>query len=80
MRFKHDEGIVIERRPLKAGGLRFNRGMVETHEVESLSDFSDVPECRDFLARPDSRVEQIARHQQMCGIAISFLLQWRIRR
>src|SRR5207253_10160473 len=39
MRFKHDEGIMIERRPVKAGGLRFNRGMVEAHEVETLSDF-----------------------------------------
>jgi hypothetical protein len=40
MRFKHDEGIVIERRPVKAGQLRFNRGMVEKHEVESMSDFA----------------------------------------
>jgi hypothetical protein len=38
IRFKHDEGVVIERRAVKAGQIRFNRGMVETHEVESMSD------------------------------------------
>ena len=38
IRFLHAEGYSIDRPAVKAGGIRFNRGMVEQHEVESLSD------------------------------------------
>ena len=37
IRFLHDEGYSIDRPAVKAGGIRFNRGMAERHEVESLS-------------------------------------------
>lgn len=37
IRFLHAEGYSIDRPAVKAGGIRFNRGMVEQHEVESLS-------------------------------------------
>jgi len=37
IRFLHAEGFSIDRPAVKAGGIRFNRGMVEQHEVESLS-------------------------------------------
>ncbi len=37
IRFLHDEGYSIDRPAVKAGAIRFNRGMVERHEVESLS-------------------------------------------
>jgi hypothetical protein len=37
IRFLHDEGYSIDRPAVKAGGIRFNRGMVERHETESLS-------------------------------------------
>ena len=38
IRFLHVEGYSIDRPAVKAGGIRFNRGMVEQHEVESLSE------------------------------------------
>ena len=38
IRFAHAEGFSIDRPAVKAGGIRFNRGMVEQHEVESLSE------------------------------------------
>ncbi len=40
IRFLHDEGFSIDRPAVKAGGIRFNSGMVERHEVESLSDIA----------------------------------------
>jgi hypothetical protein len=36
--FKHDEGFNMERRPVKAGDIRFNRGMMERHSVENLAE------------------------------------------
>jgi hypothetical protein len=38
IRFRHAEGFSIDRPAVKAGAIRFNRGMVEQHDVESLSD------------------------------------------
>ena len=38
IRFRHNDGIEVDRGEVKAGGIRFNRGMAERHEVESLSD------------------------------------------
>ena len=38
MSFIHSENMILDRPAVKAGGIRFNRGMIEKHEVESLSD------------------------------------------
>lgn len=46
VRFKHTgtEAYALERAPVKLGGLRLNPGVIETHEVENLSEVSS-----DFL-------------------------------
>lgn len=41
--FLHAEGYSIDRPAVKAGGIFFNRGMVEQHEVERLSDIRIQP-------------------------------------
>jgi hypothetical protein len=38
IRFSHRDGPVLERPAVKAGAIRFARGGVETHSVESLTD------------------------------------------
>jgi quercetin dioxygenase-like cupin family protein len=38
MQFHHDEGLLLERPPVKAGGIRFTRGNAESHHVKYLGD------------------------------------------
>jgi hypothetical protein len=38
VKFMHEEGIAYERRPQKAGAVRFSKGAVERHTIESESD------------------------------------------
>jgi hypothetical protein len=61
MLFKHTGFRAMERPPVKAGGIRFNRGNVETHEVEYLGDTATEYLRVELKTEPPDRPSRDAR-------------------
>ncbi len=61
IRFSHADGRVIERKPVKAGGIRLSAGGAEKHSVESLSAIPSEYLRIEIKAEPFDRPERDVR-------------------